>query len=134
MRFVDSSAWYAAYVPSDGRHRAMSQLLRMETRPLATSDFIVDETITLMLARNERRRAVQFGKDLLITGIVQMELLTLADLVQAYQVFARYSDKKWSFTDCTSYVLMRRLGVSEAFSLDEHFYQMPGISVVPLMA
>ena len=134
MSFVDSSAWYAAYVPSDARHRAVSHHLRSATSPFFTSDFIVDETITLMLARGERRRAVQFGKDVLITGIVRLELITVADLLQAYQVFTRFSDKEWSFTDCTSYVLMRRLSILEAVSLDQHFHQMPGISVVPLMA
>lgn len=134
VSFVDTSAWYAAYVPTDSSHRAVSLHLRSDETPFFTSDFVVDETITLMLARGERRRAVKFGRDLLIAGIVRMEIITVADLVDAYQVFAKYVDKKWSFTDCTSYVLMRRVGVTEALTLDKHFRQMPGISVVPRQA
>jgi len=33
-------------------------------------------------------------------------------------------DKQWSFTDCTSYVVMRQLGIEEAFAFDRHFEQM----------
>ena len=134
MTFVDTGAWYAAYVPSDPQHAVVSRYLRTVSKPFLTSDFVVDETTTLMLRRGERQRAVQFGKDVLITGIVRLELITLADLIQAYQIFIQYHDKDWSFTDCTSYVLMRRLKISEAVSLDRHFHQMPTISVVPLIS
>ncbi len=95
-----------------------------------TTDYVVDETITLLMARRERQRAIDFGKDLLITGVARLELLTRADLVPAYQAFCRYRDKAWSFTDCTSLVIMQRLGIVEALALDQHFRQMPGIAVV----
>jgi predicted nucleic acid-binding protein len=131
MSFVDSSAWYAAYVPSDPQHHVVSRFLRSEAKPFVTSDYVVDETITLLLRRGERRRAVQFGNDVFVAGIVRLELLSLPDLVQAYNVFTRYSDKKWSFTDCTSYVLMHKLHLAEAVSLDHHFHQMQGIAVFP---
>ena len=40
-------------------------------------------------------------------------------------IFERFNqDKKWSFTDCTSKVLMERLGIVEVFSFDHHFEQM----------
>ncbi|MEW6233622.1 MAG: PIN domain-containing protein, partial [Chloroflexota bacterium] len=42
----------------------------------------------------------------------------------AWEVFVRYSDKEWSFTDCTSFALMRRLGLGEVFTFDDDFRQM----------
>jgi predicted nucleic acid-binding protein len=132
--FVDTSAWYAAYVPSDPRHLAVSRLLRSGDKSFFTSDFVIDETMTLLLVRGERRRAIKFGMDLLITGVVRVELLTLPDLLNAYQVFTKFVDKNWSFTDCSSLVLMQRLRAPEALSLDKDFQQMPGIHVVPLLA
>jgi predicted nucleic acid-binding protein len=66
--------------------------------------------------------------------VARLEVLILADLVDAYRVFCRYDDKAWSFTDCTSFVLMQRMRIVEAFALDEHFRQMPGIAVVDLNA
>jgi predicted nucleic acid-binding protein len=131
MIFVDTSAWFAAYVPTDPHHREFSRRLRAEQVAVVTSDFVVDETITLLLARRERKRALNFGRDLLITGIARLELVDLADLVRAYQVMSQYHDKQWSFTDCTSYALMQRIGLTEVLSLDNHVSQMPGITVVP---
>jgi predicted nucleic acid-binding protein len=131
MIFVDTSAWFAAYVPTDPHHAPISHRLRSENESVVTTDFVVDETITLLLARRERKRACNFGRDLLITGVARLEMVRLADLVQAYQVMVRYHDKDWSFTDCTSYVLMQRLGIADVLSLDKHFRQMPGIAVVP---
>lgn len=130
MIFVDTSAWFAAYVPTDPQHRAVADFLRADSRPIVTSDHVVDETITLLIARRERQRAIAFGKDLLISGVARLEMLTLTDLVQAFQTLSRYQDKTWSFTDCKSLVIMQRLGVAEALTLDKHFRQMPGITVV----
>lgn len=42
-----------------------------------------------------------------------------------------YGDKLWSFTDCVSLVVMRRLEVRQAFAFDEHFLQFGTVAVVP---
>jgi hypothetical protein len=49
----------------------------------------------------------------------------------AWQVFATFSDKRWSFTDCVSYAVMKRLQIAEAFALDEHFKQFGFATVKP---
>jgi predicted nucleic acid-binding protein len=131
MIFVDTSAWFAAYVPTDPQHRAVSMLLRSADQPLVTTDYVLDETVTLLIARRERQRAINFGSDLLVKNTAQLELVAHADLVQAFQLMTQYRDKAWSFTDCTSLVVMQRLGIGEAISLDRHFRQMPGITVHP---
>ncbi|MEX0643304.1 MAG: PIN domain-containing protein [Pirellulales bacterium] len=131
MILVDTSAWYAAYVPSDPRHQEIAQLLAQHGKELFTTDFVIDETITLLRARGERSRAISFGKDLLISGVTPIEFVTLPDLVNAYQVLIQYRDKAWSFTDCTSLVVMQRLSNREVISLDEHFRQMPSVAVYP---
>jgi hypothetical protein len=43
---------------------------------------------------------------------------------------AQYSDKDWSYTDCSCLAVMRRLGIEQALTTDHHFRQM-GITVVP---
>jgi len=49
----------------------------------------------------------------------------------AWNVFRRFTDKAWSFTDCVSYVVMQRLKISTACSFDEHFRQFGTVAVVP---
>jgi len=39
----------------------------------------------------------------------------------ALELFERHQDKRWSFTDCTSFVVMRDLGTTEAFAFDRNF-------------
>ena len=41
-------------------------------------------------------------------------------------------DKTFSFTDCTSFALMERIGVTEVFAFDEHFKQYGNFIVLPL--
>ena len=50
---------------------------------------------------------------------------------QAWIVFEQYnSDKLWSFTDCTSYVVMKESDITEVFAFDHHFEQM-GFILLP---
>ena len=43
---------------------------------------------------------------------------------KALDIFEKYGDKDFSFTDCVSFVVMREMGIQEAFAFDEHFNQM----------
>ena len=44
-------------------------------------------------------------------------------VLDIWSLFKRFADKEFSFTDCTSFVLMRRLGLHEALAFDGHFTQ-----------
>jgi predicted nucleic acid-binding protein len=48
----------------------------------------------------------------------------------AGEIFESYSDQDFSFTDCTSFAVMRALGLSEAFTGDKHFVTT-GFQLVP---
>ena len=39
------------------------------------------------------------------------------------RLLEKYSDKEWSLVDATSFIVMRRLGITEAFTTDYHFVQ-----------
>jgi hypothetical protein len=41
--------------------------------------------------------------------------------MKAIDLFARYSDHELSFTDCVSFVLMKRKRIKRAFTFDHHF-------------
>ncbi len=53
MLFVDTGAWYALTVPSDPDHAAARHFLQQNPRPLVTSDYVVDELLTLFVVRGQ---------------------------------------------------------------------------------
>ena len=49
----------------------------------------------------------------------------------AWFAFSRFADKDWSFTDCTSKVVIERFGISKAFTFDHHFHQFGSLEIFP---
>lgn len=132
MIFVDTGAWFAAFVPNDADHAAADAWLEANTEPLVTTDYIVDELLTLLKMRREYRRALDIGPRLLQGNIARLEWVQPADIQQAWTIFQQYQDKNWSFTDCISRVVMERLAIQTAFAFDDHFRQFGSVTVVPL--
>jgi hypothetical protein len=129
--FVDTSAWYAAYVPGDPRHAELKLLVESAPRRLVTTDHVLAETLTLLRVRGEGARAILLGRAMLAETCADLIRLEKADLERAFEIFAAYADKRWSYVDCSSYAVMERLGIVDAFALDRHFHQMPGIVTRP---
>lgn len=131
MIFVDTGAWYASLVPTDPDHGRAVQWLAENHSPLLTTDYVIDETLTLLRVRGERTRALALGAKFFHQGVAEIHKLTATDLTLAWQTFERFDDKDWSFTDCTSKVVMEQLSIGVAFAFDHHFRQFGNIQVVP---
>lgn len=131
MIFVDTGAWYASLVPTDPDHTRAAQWLAANHSPLLTTDYVIDETLTLLRVRGERKRALLLGANFFHHGLADIHKITAADLTLAWKTFEQFDDKGWSFTDCTSKVVMERLDIKVAFAFDHHFHQFGTIQVVP---
>lgn len=129
--FVDTGGWFARFVPTDRDHPAAREWFEQNTRPLLTTDYIIDELLTVLRMRNEFQRALEVGGPLLNGDLCDLEWVTEADVRSAWQVFSEYRDKQWSFTDCVSRAVIERLGITTAFAFDEHFRQFGTVAVVP---
>jgi uncharacterized protein len=131
MIFVDTGVWYAANVAEDPSHQVSRELLRQGDGRLLTTDYVLDELVTLLTMRGHRAVAVTLCSELWKGTICRLAWTTPNDAAEAWDVFIKFEDKRWSFTDCVSYAVMKRLEVNEAFSLDEHFEQFGFILVKP---
>ncbi len=129
--FVDTSAWCAYFDKTDAEHTSATQFMNRLTLPLITSNYIVDEILTLIQDRIGHHLAVKIGKQFLAERIAQLARITINDEIAAFKIFNQYADKKFSFTDCTSFALMERLKIKTAFAFDEHFTQYGRLTVVP---
>jgi predicted nucleic acid-binding protein len=109
--FVDTGAWFAAFVPNDADHAAADAWLEVNTESLVTTDYIVDELLTLLKIRGEYQRALDIVPRLLQGEIARLEWVRREDDQKAWEIFQQYQDKDWSFTDCVSRVILERLRI-----------------------
>ena len=119
---VDTSAYFALVDRTDQHHAAAVGFVQSNDRPLVTTDLIIVETLNLVQARLGPSPAITLGKRLLAPTTIVLKI-TDPDWAQAWRLFQRYRDKEFSFTDCTTFALTARLGVSTAFAFDIHFRQ-----------
>ena len=131
MIFVDTGGWYASIVPTDRDHQAAVRWLATNHEPLVTSDYVVDEVLTLLRARGHQTRALVLGENLFSNRLARIHYLSVDEILATWELFRSFSDKAWSFTDCSSKVVMDRLGITTAFAFDHHFRQFESIQVVP---
>ncbi len=131
MIFVDTGAWFALLVGDDPNYSVAQQWFARNRSSLVTTDYVVDELLTLVRSRVDTRMSIRVGESVLDEQLADLIQIDHEDFVAAWNVFARYRDKEWSFTDCVSLVVMRRLKINTAFAFDEHFRQFGTVNVVP---
>ncbi len=134
--FVDTWAWYALADERDGQHEiaqlASEEIIKREVTLVATN-FVLDEATTLIRYKLGHAAAVTFRQT--IRQLIEDKLLTIVHITEAHEapageIFDRYNDQDFSFTDCTSFVVMRELGITEVFTSDKHFGTM-GFTLIP---
>jgi predicted nucleic acid-binding protein len=121
--FVDTSGWYAYARADDPAHAPVRDALERWEGRLVTTDFVFDETVTLARARLGAAAAVRLGDALLDPGVADLVRLLPEDFDDAWDLFKKSRDKSWSFTDCASFAVMRRLRLRSAVATDRHFRQ-----------
>jgi predicted nucleic acid-binding protein len=131
---VDSGALLAMTDPRD-RYAAAARRFLEETSDAfyVVPDTVFSEAMTLIKARLGAAAAVSVGYRLQESTLFQLRHLESADHDAAWQIFARYVDKDWSYVDCSILALAQRQGIGEVFAFDHHFDQMValGLSRVP---
>ena len=119
--FVDTSVWCAYFVKKDQFHSKALSLINYYKDDLVTTDYIIDETITLIRKRASFKTASIVANSLISSQLARIIEITRFDLFQALKIFNKYSDQDFSFTDCTSFAVIQRLNIKNVFSFDKHF-------------
>jgi len=123
--FIDSGGFLAVMDRDDPFHPAAREITaRLESTrtQLYTSNYVVDETCTLVRARTRHGLAVQFLRSLRASGIIVLRITPVIEAA-AERIFIRYDDKDFSFTDCTSFALIETRRLDAVVSFDRHFSQ-----------
>ena len=120
---MDTGAWYALVDADDPDHGRLAPCFREHRGRLITSNFVFDEAITLTRYRLGWPVASRLGAQLRTGQVALVERVTSIDEDAAWAIFSSYRDKSFSFTDCTSFVVMRELKLQEVLTTDHHFSQ-----------
>ena len=106
MIFVDTGAWFARFVPNDPDHDRVTTWFGSNNEPLITSDYCVDEVLTLLVARKRPNLAAEVTRQFFEESLAQLHFLSRDEIVRASVVFQQRAVAGWSFTDCTSKILI----------------------------
>jgi predicted nucleic acid-binding protein len=131
--FVDTAGWMSCADAADPAHaascKARDTALEAGTM-LTTTDYVMDETLTLIRMRLGMPAAKAWWDQVEGSARVRWEWVGMDRAEKARKVFFRYRDKGYSFTDCTSFIVMQELKLKEALTTDHHFRQM-GFQLLP---
>jgi predicted nucleic acid-binding protein len=128
--FVDTWGWLVLADFRDPSHSAAvaARRSRPASGSLVTTDYVLDETFTLLFARCPFPVARQFSDGLMAAaalGSLSVERVTPERFAAAYRMRLRFRDKPAiSFTDFTSFAVMRELGIRDVLTADAHFRQV----------
>jgi predicted nucleic acid-binding protein len=129
--FIDTGALFALLVPDDRRHQEIENWRDSSDDRLITTDYCVDELLTLLVARKRSELAITAGWKIFNDDLCRLHFLTPEQIRRAWVIFQAKHTFGWSFTDCTSKVVIDEFGSRTAASLDQHFRQFGNLEIVP---
>jgi hypothetical protein len=122
--FIDTSGFYAVLVGKDDRHAEAVDVFRgaeKEGRRFATTDYVLDETATLLMARGHLQILEPFFRTTLASKACSIVWTEPEMFSRTMAFFLKHRDQGWSFTDCLSFQVMKVRRLREALTKDEHF-------------
>lgn len=120
--FVDTSAIYALLNRSDPAHEAAKSAwaeILQAGEPVLTSNYVLVETFALVQRRLGMAALRDFRERLVPILRVQWIDPTVHDAGVSAVLSANRRDL--TLVDCTSFHIMRQLGLKRALAVDEHF-------------
>jgi predicted nucleic acid-binding protein len=124
--FIDTGYWLVLFNKKDGNHqKAINSLKIISESKIFTSDFIIYETVTFFNASLKKNDLAKIFIDFIYSK-PEIKILEVDGTVKndALKLLLKFSDKYFSFTDCTSFILMNNYSIKKAYSFDQHFKQM----------
>ena len=124
--FLDTGYLIALAMARDEHHAAAQTHWRgvLAGRPaLVTTSYVFAEVVAFLNRRGHHAKALAIGDALLASREIECVAVDERLFEQGWQLLRQHADKRWSLTDCVSFVVMRERGLSVAYGFDEHFVQ-----------
>ncbi len=129
--FIDSWGWITIHNKRESRHVEINDFyknFRAQGGTIYTTDYVLDETLTLLFRRLAfplAKKSVTFLDEAIRQGYLYLEWITPDRFEEAKKLRLRLQDKpRISFTDLTSMVVMNEMGLVQILTDDAHFMQV----------
>jgi predicted nucleic acid-binding protein len=122
--FIDTWGWVALADRQERVHAEATEIFQRARRSggATTTNFILDETFTLLFKRRPFEEAWNFSTSLVQSPSIHVEEVTAARFSKTLELRKRFADKpNISFTDLSTMAVMMELGISDILTADEHF-------------
>jgi predicted nucleic acid-binding protein len=122
--FADTSGLYALVDKNDACHSAARKVVEVilrEGRRLVVTDYVIDESVTLAKARGGPLVADRLLELIERSQGIRIEWVGPDRFAATRAFFRKHADHAYSFTDCSSFVVMRELRLDQALTTDRHF-------------
>ena len=133
MIYIDTGAFLARHLSNDQYHHQANtfwDLIRKKQEKCVTSNFVLDETFTLLGRRAGYSFAAQRAKNIYASESINILRPSREVELEAIGFFEKYSDHCLSFTDCVSFILMKIKKIKRVFTFDHHFH-LAGYQIYP---
>jgi uncharacterized protein len=131
--FFDTSGFFTLVDERDDLHPKTLEWLRSHRGqvPPVTTEWVVGETCTLLVARKRPHLVAKFLDYLDRSAALLLINPDDTLLRSAKAMIRRQADQGYSFVDCLSFCLMSERKIAEALTTDAHF-RKAGFTAVPV--
>ncbi|RKX85758.1 MAG: VapC toxin family PIN domain ribonuclease [Spirochaetes bacterium] len=133
MIYIDTGAFIARHLKRDQYNETAVtgwKDLQTKNERYFTSNFVLDETFTLLGSRAGYKFASQRARNIYLSDTITILRPDREAEIKALDLFEKYSNLEVSYTDCISFVLMSRNRIDRVFSFDKHF-EIAGFTIFP---
>ncbi|MGI8494945.1 MAG: type II toxin-antitoxin system VapC family toxin [Pyrinomonadaceae bacterium] len=124
--FADTSYLLALELSNDQNHESALAHWKNLTKTsfaVVTTSYVFDETTTYLNSRNHHAKAVEVGENLLLSPTIELVHIDENLFFEGWTMFQKHHDKRYSLTDCISFVVMKQKELEIALTFDKHFVQ-----------
>ena len=121
--FADTFFFLALLNPSDAAHGQTVALSRSLRRQRVTTTWVLTEVGDAMSVGANRSAFLEFLEFIRQSPLVTIVPASEELFVRGVELFSQRPDKKWTLTDCISFVVMHDENLAEALTEDHHFEQ-----------
>ena len=119
--FIDTSGFFSLLSKDDQRHEKAVAIIGTKRYLFITSDAVIGETCTLLRARRRGHLSRELFKVIEESAALQLEFIDAERFWKTKLFFTKHLDQRFSFVDCSSFVLMEELQLQASLTHDRNF-------------